>query len=130
MQLSVMFDATPQSIDEAIASLKQIKAGLVMSSRIAYIEKWWGHLGQTSRDFWKYAAQTAASTPHFTLQDIAHRHANTAVASLRASLMNSHKAIKDEQAPDPMPGIWDSLRGCNVYQMSEEVCQEILRLAA
>ncbi|MDB5293822.1 MAG: hypothetical protein JWL69_5063 [Phycisphaerales bacterium] len=93
-----------------------------------FIEKWLKRLGPGSRKFWKLVAQHAL-TQNFliTFEDL---KLNTGIstATLRSYHRNSYRAIKDEKAPDPMPGVWSGATKRYEYAMSHAVRDKIIEL--
>ena len=92
------------------------------------IDKWWGHLGTRSREFWEAAARHVQTNPRFTFAELAQATGHDKGA-LKAEHRNSWKAIRDEGAPNPLNRTWDASQACNVYTMPDEVRDELLRLA-
>lgn len=94
------------------------------------VEGWFNHLGEGSRSFWEIAARYAQNHPTFTFDELA-TASGTDKETLRSYQRNSYRAIRGENAPDPLPEAdWDANQGCNVYRMPDAVRDEILRLSA
>lgn len=93
------------------------------------IDAWFSHLGPGSRRFWKIAAQYALAHPEsqFTFEDLA-AASSLSKGTLRSYHRNSYRAIKDEQAPDPMPGAWSQVTQRTDYMMFPGVAQRIVEL--
>lgn len=91
------------------------------------VAAWYGHLGRGSRSFWEIAARHAVDNETWTFDDL-ETASGTDKSTLRSYHRNSYRAIRDENAPDPLTSDWDVDRECNVYQMPEAVRDEILRL--
>lgn len=122
MSMSVNFEYTPAGIDDAIQTLLKMRNGL----GVVEVEKWFSHLGAASAEFWAAAASWFRSHQTMTLNELS-AFSGIPESSLRARLMNSSKAIKDEKVPDPMPGDWDATKGCTVYTMSWWIRDDILK---
>ena len=93
------------------------------------VDAWFSHLGQGSRRFWRIAARYALDHPEsqFTFEDLAAASGLTK-GTLRSYHRNSYRAIKDEQAPDPMPGAWSQVTQRTDYMMFPGVAQRIAEL--
>jgi hypothetical protein len=92
------------------------------------ISPWFNRLGPGSRQFWIVAAQFALTHRAWTFDDLA-AASGLDKGTLRSYQRNSYRAIRAEQAPEPLGGDWDPNRQCNVYTMADVVRDEILRLS-
>lgn len=92
------------------------------------VTAWFQRLGEGSRKFWKAAALYARTHANFTFDDLAAASGLTKGA-LRSYQRNSYRAIRAENAPDPLgQAEWDAHRQCNVYRVSDVVRDELIRL--
>jgi hypothetical protein len=133
--IHVSFDNTPEdlaAIAAIVFNLQQQHAtatavAAVTASAAPQVAAWYGHLGDGSRSFWQLVAQHALTHRTWTFDDLA-TASGTDKETLRSYHRNSYRAIKDEGAPDPMPGDWEG--SYNVYYMADAVRDAILQLTA
>jgi hypothetical protein len=93
-----------------------------------FVEKWLKRLGPGSRGFWKKAAEYATGPVLFITFEDLEKATGVKMATLRSYHRNSYRAIKDEGAPDPMPGTWSAATKRYEYAMFPAVRDKILEL--
>ncbi len=119
-------DDTPGAVQvdpDRLPPLPPVAAADVASQ----VERWLAHLGPGSRSFWRLAAEFSRGRASFTFEDLS-RHCGIPKATLRSYHRNSYRAIRHEEAPDPLPGLWDAQIRANVYWMADPVREKILEL--
>lgn len=134
VRFTVEFADNPNDLAVIIAVAEQLRARHEPSQPTGgqpatawNVANWLAHLGQGSRSFWEIAAGHAQTQETWTFDDLV---ATSGVDknTLRSYHRNSYRAIRDENAPDPLTGNWNVIRQCNVYSMPDAVRDEILRI--
>jgi hypothetical protein len=134
VQLSIQFEDSPDELEVVGALVDHLRSRHrptrppedqpVDAWNVA---AWYGHLGQGSRRFWEVAARHSLNNDTWTFDDL-EAASGIDKNTLRSYHRNSYRAIRDENAPDPLRSDWNVDQACNVYQMPEAVRDELHRL--
>lgn len=92
------------------------------------VARWLRRLGEGSLRFWYLAAKQSKAKSEWTFGELA-AASRQRLAKLRSRHRNSYRAIKAEGADDPLTSRWDAAGRHRVYAMSNDVRDEVLRLA-
>jgi hypothetical protein len=94
-----------------------------------YVDHWFARLGTGSRRFWRLVALHFQIHETLTFEDLATTSGDVK-EKLRSNHRNSHRAILDVSAPDPMTKVWDAITKRYEYKMSPEIRDRILELSS
>jgi hypothetical protein len=97
------------------------------TSNASQVERWLAHLGPGSRSFWRKAAEFLREHESFTFDELA-RYYEIPMSTLRSFHRNSYRAIRNEDAPDPLSGHLDDRNQKTIYKMTNSVRDLILEL--